>query len=1151
MSSSLLTTRRFAPLFWTQFFAAFSDNFLKQALIFLVLFKIAGPTAHVLVTLAPAVFIFPYFFLSAFGGEMADRYDKAYVAQRIKFAEIGVSALAVLGFWLHTQGHDTIAVSTLFFALFGFGVCGALFGPIKYGILPDHLAHSELPAGNALVEGATFIAILLGTIVGGVAAQNGGDPASFGFLMILFSLACWGSSLFIPPTGQGAPDLVIRRNVLVSTVSLLNHLRDDRRIWWGAFVTSWFWLAGAVVTVVMQSLVKDVLGGTEEVITTCNAIFAISIAIGSGLAAWLAAGRIILLPTLIGGVLLGLFALDIGLSTMGAQPIAGLHGYLDIFKSGRGLRFVIGLSGIAISGGLFIVPVFSAIQAWAGPDRRARVIAGVNVLNAGFMAASAGIVAVLQGAAGLSTSGVFVVLGVGSLLVAVAIYRTMPASAFSDLLSIIYRTLFRIEVHGIDHLNNAGPNVIVALNHVSFLDAGLALSLRNRKPVFAIDVGIAKRWWVRPFVKLTGALPLDPLKPMAVRTLIDAVKAGNALIIFPEGRITVTGSLMKVYDGAAMIADKSDAEIVPVRIEGLEQTPFSRLSKSQVRRKWFPKVKVTILEPVKLSVDPEIKGRKRRLAAGAALYGIMSDLVFRTTSTDRTVIQAVIQAADTHGRNRVAVEDPVTGALTYKKLLVGAAVLGAKLMRLGPEGHAIGVMLPNANGAAVTVIALMSAGRVPAMINFSAGAANVLAACKAAQIDTILTSRVFIDKGKLTNLVAAIEKEVKLVYLEDIRATVTFGDKIRGLLHADKPLVPRKADDWAAILFTSGSEGVPKGVVLSHRNMLANAAQAAARIDFGREDKVFNVLPLFHSFGLTVGLILPLVSGVQIYLYPSPLHYRTVAELIYGVNATILFGTDTFLNGYARVAHPYDFRSLRYILAGAEAVKEATRRTYLEKFGLRILEGYGVTETAPVLALNTPMFNKFGSVGRILPGMEARLDKVEGVDEGGRLFVRGPNVMLGYLKVDKPGVLEPPEEGWHDTGDIVTIDEQGFISIKGRAKRFAKIGGEMISLAAVEVLAGELWPNDPSAVVAVPDLRKGERLILVTQKKDATRPEFQAFAKSKHASDLMIPAEVWVLDKLPMLGTGKADMMSLGKLVHERIAEKAQAQPETMARAAG
>jgi len=464
---------------------------------------------------------------------------------------------------------------------------------------------------------------------------------------------------------------------------------------------------------------------------------------------------------------------------------------------------------------------------------------------------------------------------------------------------------------------------------------------------------------------------------------------------------------------------------VPVRIEGLEQTPFGRLSKAQVRRRWFPKVRVTVLEPVRLVVDPDLRGRKRRQAAGAALYEIMSDLVFRTTSTDRTVLEAVMEAADTHGRNRVAIEDPASGALTYRRLLAATAVLGAKLMPLAAQGRPVGVMLPNANGAVVTILALMSAGRVPAMINFTAGAANVRAACKAAQIATIVTSRTFVERARLAALVAEIEKEVRIVYLEDVRAAVTLTDRIRGLLNAEKPLVARKADDWAAILFTSGSEGMPKGVVLSHRNMLANAAQAAARIDFGREDKVFNVLPVFHSFGLTVGVALPLVSGVPVYLYPSPLHYRTVAELIYGVNATILFGTDTFLNGYARAAHAYDFRSLRYILAGAEPVKEATRRTYMEKFGLRILEGYGVTETAPVLALNTPMFNKFGTVGRLLPGMEAKLEPVPGVADGGRLFVRGPNVMLGYLKADKPGVLEPPCEGWHDTGDIVMIDESG------------------------------------------------------------------------------------------------------------------------------
>jgi acyl-[acyl-carrier-protein]-phospholipid O-acyltransferase/long-chain-fatty-acid--[acyl-carrier-protein] ligase len=299
-------------------------------------------------------------------------------------------------------------------------------------------------------------------------------------------------------------------------------------------------------------------------------------------------------------------------------------------------------------------------------------------------------------------------------------------------------------------------------------------------------------------------------------------------------------------------------------------------------------------------------------------------------------------------------------------------------------------------------------------------------------------------------------------------------------------------------------------------------------------------LPVFHSFGLTVGVVLPLLFGVRIYLYPSPLHYRTVPELIYGVNATIMFGTDTFLNGYARAAHAYDLRSLRYILAGAEPVKEATRRLYMEKFGLRILEGYGVTETAPALALNTPMFNKFGTVGRLLPGMEARLDPVEGVDEGGRLFVKGPNVMLGYLRTERPGMLEPPAEGWHDTGDIVAIDAQGFITIKGRAKRFAKVGGEMVSLAAVETLAFEAWPDALSAVVAVPDLRKGERLLLYTQRKNATRSEFMAYVKSHGASDLMVPAEVIVMEKLPLLGTGKVDLLSLAKLAAERAAATTQ-----------
>ncbi len=708
------------------------------------------------------------------------------------------------------------------------------------------------------------------------------------------------------------------------------------------------------------------------------------------------------------------------------------------------------------------------------------------------------------------------------------------ASPTRDLLSIFFRTLYRLEVKGLENFERGGDNPIIALNHVSFLDAALALAILPKDPIFAIDSNIAKAWWVRPFLKFTRAVPLDPTKPMGTRTLVNAVKGGDALVIFPEGRLTVTGSLMKVYDGAGLIADKSGAMVIPVRIEGPEATIFGRLSKTQVRRRWFPKFTLTVLEPVRLAVDETLRGRARRCAAGSALYQIMSELVFRTINVDRTLFQAVAEAARLHGPSRIALEDPIAGKLSYRKLLIGARALAEKLSEYAAPGEAVGLMTPNANGAGVALLALSSAGCVPAMVNFTAGAANILAGLKGARAQTLVTSRAFIAKGRLEKLIAALEAEVQLIYLEDLRDSVTRKDRLLALWAHRRPLHARRPDDAAAILFTSGSEGAPKGVALSHKNMLTNAAQAAARIDFGREDKVFNVLPVFHCFGLTVGFVLPLVSGVPIYLYPSPLHYRLVPELVYVSNATILFGTDTFLAGYARVANAYDFRSIRYAIAGAEPVRETTRAVWSEKFGVRILEGYGVTETAPVLALNTPMFNRFGTVGRLMPGVESRLEPVAGVTDGGRLFVRGPNVMLGYLRAENPGMLEPPKDGWHDTGDIVAIDAEGFVSIKGRAKRFAKIGGEMVSLAAIEALAAELWPKALSAAATEIDARKGERIVLATQEKNATRGDFQNFAKARNAADLMIPAEVIIVDSLPLLGSGKLDFAAVTRMVRDR-----------------
>ncbi|MER9273105.1 acyl-[ACP]--phospholipid O-acyltransferase [Mesorhizobium sp. M0643] len=1122
-NSHLMTSRRFAPLFWTQFLSAFNDNFLKNTLVFLILFTLAADQAASLVTLAGAVFMAPFLLLSALGGEIADRFDKALIARRLKFTEIAAAAVAVVGIALSS-------IPVLMMALLMFGIISALFGPIKYGILPDHLERKELPRANAWIESATFAAILGGTIAGGVVSADGIGVSVFGPMMMILAIGCWFVSRYIPSTGSAAPDLVIDRNIFRSTWRQVNGLRADKRIWRAGLMTSWFWLIGAIVLSILPTLVKDSLGGGEIAVTAYLAVFAVSIAIGSAIAAWMSQGRIVLLPAPVGTALMALFGLDLAWIIWSMQPSPRAETLAIFFAGPNTVHVAIDLAGMAIASAFLVVPTFAAVQAWAPEASRARVVAAVSIVNAGFMTVGGILVAAIQ-AAGVSTGGILFGLAALNVVAAWLMLRYLPTNAFRDFVSILFRAFHRLEVEGLENLKAAGPAPILALNHVSFLDGPLALTLTEEEPVFAIDHTIAQAWWMKPFLKLARALPLNPAKPMSTRTLIKIVQGGDPLVIFPEGRITVTGGLMKVYDGAAMVADKTGSMVVPVRIDGLEKSYFSRLTSLHIRRRLFPKVKVTILEPVKPEVLQDLKGRKRRAAAGAALYQVMSDLVFRTQDIDKTVLEKIIQTANERGMKQLAVQDPVTGSLSYGKLLTAAAVLGEKFKKLYAGQQTLGIMLPNANGACATLLGVMSAGKVPAMMNFTAGAANILSACKAAEVRTVLTSRAFVEQAKLGAVVEELGRSVDIVWLDDLRATIGLRHKLLGLLRKSAPRVARKSEDPAVILFTSGSEGTPKGVLLTHRNILANAAQAASRIDFHSGDKVFNVLPIFHSFGMTAGTVLPLISGVPVYFYPSPLHYRIVPELVYASNATIIFGTDTFLAGYARTAHPYDFRSVRYCFAGAEPVKPSTRAIYMEKFGLRILEGYGVTETAPVISINTPMYNRSGSVGKIMPGMEYRLDPVPGVEDGGRLFVRGPNVMAGYLRAEKPGVLEPLEDGWHDTGDVVAVDDVGFITIRGRAKRFAKIGGEMISMAAVEALAGELWKGSLSAVAAVPDARKGEKLILITEAVNATRAEFLAFAKANGAMDLMVPAGVRVVAKVPVLGSGKLDFAAVTKMV--------------------
>jgi acyl-[acyl-carrier-protein]-phospholipid O-acyltransferase/long-chain-fatty-acid--[acyl-carrier-protein] ligase len=515
-------------------------------------------------------------------------------------------------------------------------------------------------------------------------------------------------------------------------------------------------------------------------------------------------------------------------------------------------------------------------------------------------------------------------------------------------------------------------------------------------------------------------------------------------------------------------------------------------------------------------------------------------VAFQAEKANRTLFSALLDAVRRHGRKTQVLDDPDKNPLNYDRLLLGATVLGRAIAKISMPGEKIGVLLPNGNGVAVTFFALHAYGRVPAMLNFTSGAHGLLGACKAAQITTILTARRFIRLAELEPLAEALSKKVKLVYLEDLRKTISLGAKLSGALLSHLPRrLPgaRKVspDDPGVVLFTSGTEGSPKGVVLSHRNVLANCCQCMATGAFEDDDRFFTALPVFHSFGLTPGMILPLISGRPVFLYPSPLHYKMIPPLIKRARASVMFGTDTFAAGWGRAASKEDFASLRLVVLGAERVRQKTRELWREKFGMEIYEGYGATETAPVVAVNTPNRARNGTVGPLLPQIEYEIEPVPGLDAGGRLKVRGPNVMSGYLTVEKPGVVQPPEGGWHDTGDIVEIDDDGFIAIKGRAKRFAKIGGEMISLAAVEAYVASVWPDNAHAVVAVEDARKGEKLVLITDHEAASRAPICAWAKEHHVPELQLPKHIVFVEALPVLGTGKLDYVAINTLARQNV----------------
>jgi acyl-[acyl-carrier-protein]-phospholipid O-acyltransferase/long-chain-fatty-acid--[acyl-carrier-protein] ligase len=706
-----------------------------------------------------------------------------------------------------------------------------------------------------------------------------------------------------------------------------------------------------------------------------------------------------------------------------------------------------------------------------------------------------------------------------------------------SLLKLFARLLYRVRVGGV--LPTSTPDrMIVIANHQSFGDAIILGLTVPFELTWIVHTTIAAKWYFRIILKQAPHLVVDVANPLAMKAMARLIEEGKPVAIFPEGRLTPTGSLMKVYDGLAFLAARTGAHLLPVWIEGAIYSKATR-HKPPFPQMWRAPVTLTFFPLETLPIQEARTGRERRRKASNHIRRRLEEMsVAAQPPSDITT--EFLRAVDLFGRKRPLVTDTRFEEETFGQLLRGALALGRLTSRHSSKNERVGVLMPNATATAMLLLGLIGQRRIPAMLNYSAGVEGMKVACEAATLRKIFTSHSFVDKAKLGDKLAQLVVQVpglQVRYLEDLRPELTLVDKLWLALYAlpfpRAVMLPGAPDDPAVVLFTSGSEGRPKGVLLSHRNILANCAQARAMVEFSYKDKFLSAMPLFHSFGLTAGLFIPLLSGARIFFYPSPLHYRMIPEMAYDQDCTVILGTPTFLANYARFAHPYDFYVTRYVVAGAEKLNETVRQTWVDKFGIRILEGYGVTECAPLIAVNAPYFYRPGSLGRVVPGLESKLEPVEGIEQGGILHVRGPNVMLGYLRAEKPGVLEPPSSihgpGWYSTGDVVDIDSDGLVHLIARLKRFAKVAGEMISLEVVEQIAAFV-SSRAHGVIAIPNERRGESIVLYTEDAALRRDQLLAAARQLGLPEVAVPRSITPIDKLPRLGSGKVDYVSLKTL---------------------
>jgi acyl-[acyl-carrier-protein]-phospholipid O-acyltransferase/long-chain-fatty-acid--[acyl-carrier-protein] ligase len=1104
----LLKNAGFQSFLWTQFLGAFNDNIYK-IIVSMRAVHVAGTNGIDYVALAGAVFVIPFLLFSGYSGQWADRFSKRSVMIAVKGFEVAVMLLGLAAFF-------STRIELMLAVLFLMSLHSTIFSPAKYGIVPEMLEDKELSRANALLEMTTFVAIVAGTALGSLLfAAWKHEPWKMGIVTLAVAIVGFVTSFKIPRIAPAGSREAFRWNPLSEVLAGTRQLLKQRAMWLTVVGISYFWFLGALLQLDLLFFGTEVMKLDDVRVGLMVTALAVGIGAGSLLAGRLSGDKV-----------------ELGLVPLGSA-FMGLSSILLYFVKASYPATVTALALMGLAGGLFIVPLNAYLQQRAEKTEKGRMIATNNFWNTVGLLAASGILWLLHTQLHVAPDKIVLWLGLATLASTVYLMMLLPDFLVRFVLWSLTHTVFKIRIVGAENVPQRGAALLVA-NHVSYFDGFWIGSCIQRFVRFMVEKRFAEHKYVGWFFRFSHAISVGTGLRAASRCIERAreeLMAGHAVCIFAEGAITRTGNMLPFKRGLERIVDGINVPIVPVH---LDRTGARRVT-----------VSFGSAIPADASAH-QVRQAIAELGSAAAES--------RKSPADLLHTRFITQARRNWGRFFMA--DSTGRELTYGRALTGGFIVANWVRRqcaiLNREQRRdnsaavrfnqqmIGVLLPASSAGAIANFGVALAGKVPVNLNFTAGREAIDSAIERCGIRVVITSRVFLAKAKIERLGGA-------VFIEDL---ITQG-RIRALIEARfRPAWTLKRgatpDSLATVIFSSGSTGVPKGVMLSHFNVISNIESVLKVFPLTRRDRITGVLPLFHAFGFTVTVWLPAISGCGVAYHPNPTDAKAIGELVEKYRGTLLLSTPTFCHGYTRRCTREQFRSLRYVLVGAEKLREPVAQAFCEAFGVPLLEGYGATEMSPVVAVNIPDWEagrdtqrgtKSGSVGHPLPGVAVKIVDREtgeplGPNEEGLLLVKGPNRMLGYLG-DADRTQAALEGEWYKTGDIAAIDDDGFLRITDRVARFSKIGGEMVSHGRVEDAIRDALGGTECVVVGVEDDRKGERLAALYSGSPVAPDELWRRLAATELPRLWLPKRDdlhWV-EALPLLGTGKIDLRRAKSLV--------------------